>query len=199
MIGIFGIKAKELGEYWSILKNKLFWKSYMFYLSFPLLLILIFILLGNKIDFFNLRFPVRYIWTVYTHSFFHSNWEHLVGNVKSYLILITINLIIFYRIKQPTKLRNVFWIIIIFTPFISSIANYFLIGTNLKPMVGSSDIISALLGFTFLSMFLLVCNDLLEERYSKLFLAALYLVSLLVVIDPPFDSIKRAGKHLCSY
>jgi len=172
-------EINELKEYKDILTNKSFWKSYLYYLFFGVFLILIFVILRDKLGFFNFRYPVEYYWTFFTHSFFHASWSHILGNLKGYLFLITLNLVIFYRLKIQKEFKKAFWLIVIITPFISSITNYFMIGDNIKPMVGSSDIISALIGFTLFSILFLLKK---KDQFNKSFLLLLYFIPLGLII-----------------
>jgi len=172
-------EINELKEYKGILTNKSFWKSYFYYLLFGVFLVLIFIILRDKLNFFNFRYPVEHYWTFFTHSFFHASWSHIIGNLKGYLFLITFNLIIFYRLKIQRELRKVFWLIVLVTPFISAITNYFMISDKIKPMAGSSDIISAFIGFTLFSILFLLNK---KDHFNRSFLLLFYFIPLGLII-----------------
>ena len=182
-------EINELKKYGNILKNSSFWKSYFSYFSFAIFLVLVFVFLGDKLNLFNFRYPVEHYWTFFTHSFLHSSWSHILGNLKGYLFLIAFNLIIFYKLKKQKELRKVFWLIVLITPFISSITNYYLLGNTLKPMAGSSDIISAFIGFTLFSILFLLNK---KDQFNKSSLLLLYFIPLGLIIHYGFSGIIAA-------
>lgn len=175
-------EVKLLDSWFKIFLKKDFWISIILYWSLGILFVLIFFIFKNRPSWFMFDFDTLYFWTFFTHSFFHNGLDHLLNNLTGYILFVSINFIVFYKYGLKKKFRDIFWITIIILPLVVSIVNYVyfhnVLGQNLPPSCGSSDIVSSFIALTFFSS-ILVLNI---NGLKKLFFLMIYILSLGFVI-----------------
>lgn len=156
-----------------------FWKNYLLLQSFAILIILLFYLFTNHLEIFKLNLKDIKWWTFFTASFFHADKSHLYGNIIPYIILTSINCILFYKINLIKQIKKFYFLSFLILPFIISSLDYLffkiILNKNVPPISGSSAIVSAIIGFTFYSL-LIIFN--IKNKIGKLILLLLYIIPL---------------------
>jgi len=180
----------ELKPLIRIFKDKEFWKNYVKLMMFPILITIVFIIFKGtnflKFDFNNLS----NFWTFFTHSFFHQDWNHLIGNLVGYISITTLLCILYFRNKMINVLNKTYLFIILSVPFVASIGQIILTITNFIPNIppssGSSDIVSALIG---LGLFSIIIFFNTFNVWDTRIILLIYLISLFLVVRYPFSGL----------
>jgi len=145
------------------LRSIKFWKYFGCYMSFPFLILLIYVAFKSNPSVLSFNANAPHFWTFFTSSFFHNGWSHLFGNVAAYVVLIFLLCLIFSTYDRPEKLNKFFILLILAQPLVTTFGNYIVLykwyHLPISNMSGSSDIVSGLIGFLFLAfLVLLQCN-----------------------------------------
>ena len=125
------------------------WTDIVFLTILPIVMLLIMLLPQPIRDSLSLNIKDYSWWQLFTSNFVHQNWDHFLGNMKTYFLFVIPIFILANYMKEKKTFFKVFTLIVLSFPIISSILVMLIYPVMLPTLTSSkgfSGIVAALLG-----------------------------------------------------
>ena len=145
--------------------NKMSLGDVLFIVALPVVMIFLMLLPPYLRESLQLHLKDLNLWQIFTASFIHQDWQHLIVNLNSYLLFIIPSVLFVAYTKQKWLYFKTVITIFLTLPLIITLIEFLFTSKlflDLLTSSGSSGIISALLG-----LFPIVWINYLSERSNK--------------------------------